>query len=148
MGPVHGVAAEPKGPMHHLQRLDAQVFGHHTTGADFTGGDQLDIDARIGQGPEHCCGRAWGAGHARPHGADPGDGRSLFEVGSGPLLQQASKQAIDESGDYQVPLDSLPELITQLEDKMKVAAKNLEFEEAANLRDRIKKLRQKLVRRT
>ena len=63
-------------------------------------------------------------------------------------LDQASKQAIDESGDYQVPLESLPELITQLEDKMKVAAKNLEFEEAANLRDRIKKLRQKLVRRT
>jgi excinuclease ABC subunit B len=63
-------------------------------------------------------------------------------------LEQASKQAIDESGDYQVPLDSLPELITQLEDKMKLAAKNLEFEEAANLRDRIKKLRQKLVRRT
>jgi excinuclease ABC subunit B len=63
-------------------------------------------------------------------------------------LEQATKQAIDESGDYQVPLDSLPELITQLEDKMKVAAKNLEFEEAASLRDRIKKLRQKLVRRT
>jgi excinuclease ABC subunit B len=39
-------------------------------------------------------------------------------------------------------------LIIQLEDKMKVAAKNLEFEEAANLRDRIKKLRQKLVGRT
>ena len=33
----------------------------------------------------------------------------------------------------------------QLEEKMKVAAKNLEFEEAANLRDRIKGLRQKLV---
>jgi len=63
-------------------------------------------------------------------------------------LEQATKQAIDQSGDYQVPLDSLPELIIQLEDKMKVAAKNLEFEEAANLRDRIKKLRQKLVGRT
>jgi excinuclease ABC subunit B len=63
-------------------------------------------------------------------------------------LEQATSRAIDQSGDYQVPLDSLPELITQLEDKMKVAAKNLEFEEAANLRDRIKKLRQKLVGRT
>ena len=30
---------------------------------------------------------------------------------------------------------------------MKVAAKSLEFEEAANLRDRIKHLRQKLVGR-
>ncbi len=63
-------------------------------------------------------------------------------------LEQGTKQAIDETGDYQVPLESLPELITELEDKMKVAAKNLEFEDAANLRDRIKKLRQKLVRHT
>ena len=44
-------------------------------------------------------------------------------------------------------LDALPELIQQLEDKMKVAAKNLEFEEAANLRDKIKTLRNKLVGR-
>ncbi|MBC1260319.1 excinuclease ABC subunit UvrB [Synechococcus sp. BSF8S] len=46
-----------------------------------------------------------------------------------------------------VPLDALPELIQELEDKMKAAAKKLDFEEAANLRDRIKKLRQKLVGR-
>ena len=56
-------------------------------------------------------------------------------------LEQASEQA--EHND--VPLDALPELIQQLEDKMKSAAKNLDFEEAANLRDRIKSLRQKLV---
>ena len=56
-------------------------------------------------------------------------------------LEQATEQA--EHND--VPLDSLPELIQQLEDKMKLAAKNLDFEEAANLRDRIKGLRQKLV---
>ena len=56
-------------------------------------------------------------------------------------LEQASEQAVHND----VPLDSLPELIQQLEDKMKSAAKNLEFEEAANLRDRIKTLRQKLV---
>ena len=56
-------------------------------------------------------------------------------------LEQASEQAVHN----EVPLDSLPELIHQLEDKMKSAAKNLEFEEAANLRDRIKTLRQKLV---
>ena len=42
-------------------------------------------------------------------------------------------------------LDALPELIDQLEIKMKESAKKLDFEEAANLRDRIKKLRQKLV---
>ena len=58
-------------------------------------------------------------------------------------LEQATEQA--EHND--VPLDSLPELIQQLEDKMKSAAKNLDFEEAANLRDRIKGLRQKLVRK-
>jgi excinuclease ABC subunit B len=56
-------------------------------------------------------------------------------------LEQASEQAIHND----VQLDSLPELIQQLEDKMKTAAKNLEFEEAAQLRDRIKNLRQKLV---
>ena len=56
-------------------------------------------------------------------------------------LEQATEQAVHND----VPLDSLPELIQQLEDRMKAAAKNLEFEEAANLRDRIKTLRQKLV---
>ena len=44
-----------------------------------------------------------------------------------------------------MPLDALPELIQQLEDKMKASAKALDFEEAANLRDKIKTLRQKLV---
>ena len=56
-------------------------------------------------------------------------------------LEEATEQA-EHNG---VPLDALPELIQQLEEKMKAAAKNLEFEEAANLRDRIKGLRQKLV---
>jgi len=56
-------------------------------------------------------------------------------------LEQATEQAVNND----VPLDTLPELIQQLEDKMKTAAKNLDFEEAANLRDRIKSLRQKLV---
>jgi len=56
-------------------------------------------------------------------------------------LEQATEQA-EHNG---VPLDALPELIQQLEEKMKTAAKNLEFEEAANLRDKIKTLRQKLV---
>ena len=56
-------------------------------------------------------------------------------------LEVAAEQAEQNA----VPLDALPELIQQLEEKMKTAAKNLEFEEAANLRDRIKGLRQKLV---
>ena len=42
-------------------------------------------------------------------------------------------------------LEALPELIHELECKMKKAAKNLDFEEAANLRDRIKKLRERMA---
>ncbi len=48
--------------------------------------------------------------------------------------------------DNQCLLDEMPSLIEKLENKMKEAAKELNFEEAANLRDRIKKLRQKLSR--
>lgn len=43
------------------------------------------------------------------------------------------------------PLESIPDLIIQLETQMKMAAKQLEFEEAAKLRDRIKQLRDKLL---
>ncbi len=54
--------------------------------------------------------------------------------------------AILNSTDNQCLLEELPDLIEKLEIKMKDAAKELNFEEAANLRDRIKKLRQKLAR--
>jgi len=54
--------------------------------------------------------------------------------------------AILSSSDNQCLLEELPDLIDKLEIKMKYAAKELNFEEAANLRDRIKKLRQKLAR--
>ncbi|AKN61642.1 excinuclease ABC subunit B [Synechococcus sp. WH 8020] len=62
------------------------------------------------------------------------------------LVKVAGKavQALEEDIDG-LALDALPELIDQLELKMKESAKKLDFEEAANLRDRIKKLRQKLV---
>ncbi|MBD1804638.1 excinuclease ABC subunit UvrB [Microcoleus sp. FACHB-SPT15] len=45
----------------------------------------------------------------------------------------------------ELPLEKIPELIGQLEAQMKDAAKNLQFEEAAKYRDRIKHLRDKLV---
>ncbi|MBO8207240.1 excinuclease ABC subunit UvrB [Prochlorococcus marinus XMU1406] len=54
--------------------------------------------------------------------------------------------AILNSSDNQCLLEELPDLIEKLEIKMKDAAKELNFEEAANFRDRIKKLRQKLAR--
>jgi excinuclease ABC subunit B len=46
----------------------------------------------------------------------------------------------------ELTLEQIPDVIVQLEAEMKVAAKELEFEKAATLRDRIKKLRDKLVR--
>jgi excinuclease ABC subunit B len=45
----------------------------------------------------------------------------------------------------ELSLEQIPDLIVQLEGEMKVAAKELEFEKAATLRDRIKQLRGKLV---
>ncbi len=51
---------------------------------------------------------------------------------------------VDEQVD-DLPLDKLPDLIVQLEAQMKDSAKNLEFEEAAKFRDRIKHLRDKLL---
>ena len=53
-------------------------------------------------------------------------------------------QALENDPDAGMALEALPELIDQLESKMKEAAKKLDFEEAANLRDRVKQLRQKL----
>jgi excinuclease ABC subunit B len=46
-----------------------------------------------------------------------------------------------------LPLEDIPVLILKLEAQMKEAAKKLEFEEAGQLRDRIKQLREKLVGR-
>ncbi len=53
-------------------------------------------------------------------------------------------QEVYEQSD-ELPLEKIPELIEQLETKMKESAKNLEFEEAAKYRDRIKNLRDKLL---
>ncbi|WP_269623850.1 excinuclease ABC subunit UvrB [Prochlorococcus marinus] len=56
------------------------------------------------------------------------------------LIEHSSKDS-----DSAISLDSLPELIEKLESKMKMTAKDLDFEKAALLRDRIKKLRHRLV---
>ncbi len=80
-----------------------------------------------------------------PAGKRAGNAILAFLEVSRRLNDEQLEQAIDQAEHNAVPLDALPELIQQLEEKMKMAAKNLEFEEAANLRDRIKGLRQKLV---
>ena len=61
------------------------------------------------------------------------------------LNDEQLDEAVEEAKQDAVPLENLPELIQQLEERMKGAAAKLDFEEAANLRDRIKQLRQKLV---
>jgi excinuclease ABC subunit B len=63
------------------------------------------------------------------------------------LVEVAGKavRALENDADAGLALEALPELIDQLESKMKDAAKKLDFEEAANLRDRVKQLRQKMA---
>ena len=80
-----------------------------------------------------------------PAGKRAGNSILAFLEVSRRLSDDQLEQATEQAEHNEVPLDALPELIQQLEEKMKNAAKNLEFEEAANLRDRIKGLRQKLV---
>ena len=53
-------------------------------------------------------------------------------------------KVVDEHID-ELPLEQIPQLIGKLEEQMKAAAKKLEFEEAAKLRDRIKHLRDKML---
>ncbi|MFM7464842.1 MAG: excinuclease ABC subunit UvrB [Cyanobium sp.] len=81
----------------------------------------------------------------KPAGKRAGNSILAFLEVSRRLNDEQLEEATEQAEHNAVPLDSLPELIQQLEEKMKTAAKNLEFEEAANLRDRIKTLRQKLV---
>ncbi|MCA1904640.1 MAG: excinuclease ABC subunit UvrB [Cyanobacteria bacterium KgW148] len=59
------------------------------------------------------------------------------------LNEQQIEYVVNNSQD--IALDELPELIEKLEQQMKEAAKKQEFEQAAVLRDRIKKLRDRLL---
>ena len=80
-----------------------------------------------------------------PAGKRAGNSILAFLEVSRRLNDEQLEEATDQAVHNEVPLESLPELITQLEERMKEAAKNLEYERAASLRDRIKTLRQKLV---
>ena len=61
------------------------------------------------------------------------------------LSQSQLETATAQAENDHMPLAALPQLIGQLEDQMKTCARDLKFEEAAKLRDRIRILRQKLV---
>lgn len=89
--------------------------------------------------------------HNQKHGITP---QSIFKQQNNSILtfldisRRLNTQQLEEV--YQqaddLPLDKIPQLVEQLEAEMKQAAENLEFEKAANLRDRVKKLRDKLLR--
>nr|WP_174763988.1 excinuclease ABC subunit UvrB [Anabaena sp. UHCC 0253] len=61
-------------------------------------------------------------------------------------LNATDLKMVDEHLD-ELSLEDIPELIVLLEKQMKEAAKKMEFEEAAKLRDRIKHLRDKMLGR-
>jgi excinuclease ABC subunit B len=79
--------------------------------------------------------------------------QSIVKTGNNSILQfldfsrRLNSQQIDTVINHvdEVSLEQIPDAIVQLEVEMKKAAKDLEFEKAATLRDRIKKLRGKLV---
>ena len=66
------------------------------------------------------------------------------------ISRRLSSEQLEEvyEKSYDLPLEKIPDLIEQLEAKMKDAAKDLEFEEAAKYRDRILKLRDRLLGRS
>ncbi|MGF1461050.1 MAG: excinuclease ABC subunit UvrB [Leptolyngbyaceae cyanobacterium] len=67
---------------------------------------------------------------------------SFLEV-SRRLNVQELEEVYEQKDD--LALEEIPELISQLEKQMREAAKNLDFEEAAKYRDRVKQLRDQLL---
>lgn len=63
------------------------------------------------------------------------------------VSRRVNAQQLEEIYEHSddLSLEDIPSLITQLESQMKESAKNLEFEEAAKYRDRIKQLRDRLL---
>ena len=68
--------------------------------------------------------------------------KSIQEI----IVKQDKKNMVSKAAnkeDELILMKNVPKLIKNLESKMNLAAKNLEFEKAAELRDRVKKLREK-----
>ncbi len=63
------------------------------------------------------------------------------------ISRRLNSQQLEEVTEnlQELPLETIPDLITQLEEQMKEAAKKLEFESAAKYRDKIQSLRDKLL---
>jgi excinuclease ABC subunit B len=86
----------------------------------------------------------------KEHGIEP---KTIIKKSSNAILDflSISRRLNEQQLDYvvnqpvDISLDDLPELIEQLEVQMREAAKKQEFEQAAQYRDRIKKLRHKLL---
>jgi excinuclease ABC subunit B len=95
------------------------------------------------------------AAHNEEHGIEP---RTIVKDVAGPLLAMAeldfygpgSARLRVAEGSDDVPDDavSLNKLIAEFEKRMRAAAKALEFEEAARLRDRLKELRRQQIYKT
>ncbi len=60
-------------------------------------------------------------------------------------LNEQQSEYTAKNTNFDIPLDTIPELIQQLEIQMQESAKKQEFEQAAQLRDRIKNLRNQLL---
>ncbi len=90
--------------------------------------------------------------HNRQHGIEP---RTIVKDVANPLVAMGNLDYYgpgverprlgDASGDLPEDEASLNKLITELEKRMRAAAKGLEFEEAARLRDRIRELRRQQI---
>jgi excinuclease ABC subunit B len=95
------------------------------------------------------------AAHNTEHGIEP---RSIVKDVASPLLAMSeldyygpgprSLRVADGDEDFPDDAVSLNKLITELEKRMRAAAKALEFEEAARLRDRLKELRRQQIYKT
>ena len=94
MGHVEIRTTQAETGMYDLERLDPVGFRNDTACADLTGGDQSDVDPRIGKSSEHpACGAGSGS-HPCTHRAHPGNGLAILEGGSRPLGQQRGESHV------------------------------------------------------
>jgi excinuclease ABC subunit B len=80
----------------------------------------------------------------RVHGITPetikkGIPKTLYEISEADYV---TVPAVAEEAEGYVPLSEIPQIVRSLEKEMRAAAKELKFEKAAELRDRIRKLKE------